>query len=388
MWTNIGRIIQSDKKPCLYLLERQMPFRKWDALIFLYCIHVILMYSHAGAQSHAIIDNNFLKVEGIPNISINAIAQDGDGYIWIGTSKGLYKYDGYQYVGYKNIFNDSTSISDNGVRSLFVDSKGVLWVGTTSLNRYNRSCDCFTIFSDVRAVRSFAEDADHNLWVGTNSGGLLMYDKKTERFTRFLNNTSDSISLVNDQINTLLFDRDGLLWIGTGDPFTESDIHAHGLLSFDPASRNVRQYVSSNSNQNGLKDNRVTALLEDTHGQLLIGSSQSGLHYYDVEDDVIVQIEANPDQPEQLHAPIGNSKLTPTPFVQILYEDNDGGFWVGTFSEGLNYFDPSGTRYNYHANDTSATSTFTNSFVWAFLEDQQGHIWVGNRAEGLYRYNP
>lgn len=75
---------------------------------------------------------------------ITCICQDLYGYIWIGTEHGLNKFDGYRYTAYHHNKQDSTSLSDNEVVSLFVDKGGRLWVGgSKGLARYDYEHDSF-----------------------------------------------------------------------------------------------------------------------------------------------------------------------------------------------------------------------------------------------------
>ncbi|MBT1706568.1 two-component regulator propeller domain-containing protein, partial [Chryseosolibacter indicus] len=66
-------------------------------------------------------------------------------------------------------------------------------------------------FNDINA---FAEDTKGNIWIGTNGGGLIYFDRKNEKFTQYKNNPFNSNSLSNNVIVSLLMDRSGVLWIG------------------------------------------------------------------------------------------------------------------------------------------------------------------------------
>lgn len=97
---------------------------------------------------------HFLTVDdGLSHNEITAIAQDHDGFIWIGTRGGLNRYDGYDFKIFNQIPGDSNSLVNPSIESLFVDSKGNLWIGTKSggVSKYNPVTGVFkNIVSDYK----------------------------------------------------------------------------------------------------------------------------------------------------------------------------------------------------------------------------------------------
>ena len=120
--------------------------------------------------------------DGLSNTSVNAVVQDQQGFMWIGTQEGLDKYDGYQFTIYRNSPLDSTTLTHNRIESLLVDHAGTLWIGTADgLNRYDRDHDNFTRYqhdpndpnslSDNGIMSLFADRAGM-LWISVLGGGL------------------------------------------------------------------------------------------------------------------------------------------------------------------------------------------------------------------------
>src|SRR5690606_32548477 len=155
----------------------------------LYCVFL-------NAQTNSNVLEKFSTEDGLHSNSILDIAQDHEGYIWLATEDGLVRYDGYTFLTYSNIPEDSTSLSQNRVEKLFVDFKGDVWIGSKSgLDRYNPVCDCFFRYSahstapanqQAGQINAFVEDQDKNLWIGTQNGGLFRYERESDRFTRTL----------------------------------------------------------------------------------------------------------------------------------------------------------------------------------------------------------
>ena len=139
--------------------------------------------------------------------------QDHEGYIWLATEDGLVRYDGYQFLNYRSIPGDTTSLSRNQPEKLFVDFTGDIWIGSKlGINRYSQECACFIRYSSNESapdnqqagqINAYAEDRDNNLWIGTQEGGLFRYERDSDLFTRFLDNPNDPNNLLEDEVRVL-----------------------------------------------------------------------------------------------------------------------------------------------------------------------------------------
>ena len=125
---------------------------------------------------------------------IHAICQDYLGYIWIGQSNGLYRFDGYEYKKIPTISESEFGISNNNISCIFEDSDSLLWIGTRGggLNLYDRKSDSYRFFtSDSKEenqklfndIASIYEDSFRELWIGTDGGGLYRCSKSKPSFT-------------------------------------------------------------------------------------------------------------------------------------------------------------------------------------------------------------
>ncbi|WP_373514584.1 two-component regulator propeller domain-containing protein [Persicitalea sp.] len=348
------------------------------------------------AQKKRIVFENFPSEAGLPSM-IPDIAQDHQGYVWIATEDGLIRYDGYDFVTYINIPGDSTSLSQNRVEKLYVDFMGDLWIGSKSdLDRYNPACDCFVRYSvkdsptgyqQAGQVNSFAEDKNNNLWIGTQQGALFRYNRKTNRFVRFLNDPAQPENIVGDEVREILIDRNNHLWIGTGEPFGVSVSKGKGgLLRLDLNTGSIKRFVHDPANPNSLLDNRVSALHEDDTGKLWIGTCQSGLHFFDPRKKEIVRITPGLDK---LYAPQGNmGQWSSCPHVKFIRQSADGGFWVGTYNGGLNYYDPVSNELHHYTHDPNDPGSLSSDQVWCFLEDRQDRVWIGGLPGKLQKIEP
>ena len=380
-------------KYCILLSHGCHPTRVCCNLVLILCTAYFL-----NAQTNSNVFEKFSTEDGLPSNSILDIAQDHEGYIWLATEDGLVRYDGYTFLTYSNIPEDSTSLSQNRVEKLFVDFKGDVWIGSKSgLDRYNPVCDCFFRYSahatapanqNAGQINAFVEDQDKILWIGTQNGGLFRYERESDRFTRNLDDPNNPDNLLKDEVRVLMVDRKNQLWIGTGETF-DANMTGGGLVRLDINSGKTTRWVHDPANSNSLIDNRVSALLEDQEGKVWVGTCQSGLQYYNSQKDEIVRMMPDPDQPNRLHAPQGKMGLwSSCPHVRFIHQSPDGVFWVGTYNGGIHHFDPATkklTAYRHHPdNDESIGS----NQVWSFLQDRQGRIWIGNLPGGLHKMDP
>ncbi len=116
--------------------------------------------------------------QGLGNSYVLKVIQDRQGFIWVATQNGLYRYDGYQFKAFLHDPEDPTSLAGNYIQHLFEDSDGTLWVG---------------------------------IW----HGGFAQYHPQTQTFTRYLHDPKVSNSLSNNEVMAITEDNSGKLWIAT-----------------------------------------------------------------------------------------------------------------------------------------------------------------------------
>ncbi|MFK7846185.1 MAG: two-component regulator propeller domain-containing protein, partial [Rhodothermales bacterium] len=172
--------------------------------------------------------------DGLPSNAIEEVLQDHRGFLWLGTSGALVRYDGYEMKAFRHVENDSTSLSDDWVLALHEADDGTLWVGTMGgLNRFDASTETFESFRHVEGdptslvhdhVQSIHETADGTLWVGTRGGGLNRFDAATETFESFGHVEGDFTSLSHNLVLSIYESSDSTLWVGTYDGLNRFDV--------------------------------------------------------------------------------------------------------------------------------------------------------------------
>ncbi|MEM8893373.1 MAG: two-component regulator propeller domain-containing protein [Bacteroidota bacterium] len=141
--------------------------------------------------------SRFTKEDGLPGNRVRCFLKDDQGFMWIGTSQGLCRYDGYEFKHYTSKSGFPTA--DDYVRCLFQDSEGLIWIGT-------------------------------------NLGGAVAMNPKTDATEIFKHNPNDLNSIAGDRINIITEDEQGLIWIGlaNGMGISKIDKQSGRIINFDP----------------------------------------------------------------------------------------------------------------------------------------------------------
>jgi ligand-binding sensor domain-containing protein/DNA-binding response OmpR family regulator/two-component sensor histidine kinase len=202
----------------------------------------------------------------IGSAEIIALAYDMDGLLWIGSLNGLSTLQSKNGVyPSKTLRSPLNSILKNkGILNLFVDSKNNLWIGTsTNLFRYNLRNKKLNNFSQANSLDSLQSDyincvtesKNGDILVGTNSGGLSIYNAESNTFKSYTENNG----LINNNVLGIVEDNSGNLWIST----------ANGLSEFNPLTKRFRNYTKSDGLAGNEFNNR--SYFKDSQGEIFFG---------------------------------------------------------------------------------------------------------------------
>jgi ligand-binding sensor domain-containing protein/signal transduction histidine kinase len=300
--------------------------------------------------------------DSLPENRITTLVEDREGNIWVGLGATQPTFFTPRPPPFKNLPFDSGNRANLGeklVDVIFEDHEGVLWIGTTgALSRCDstgRQCAHYAIPGRGVAsdVLSITEDGSGTLWVGTSGQGLCRFDKTSGSCKMFRHASGDSSSLSNDTVSYLLIDREGILWLGTGD----------GLNKFDPVTERFVVYRDQTAANSA---GQMWSMAEDHDGDLWIGSQGSGLMKFD-------------RKTQRLRA---GAATVSNPYVSAVYIDRTNTLWAGTIN-GLNRLDLSTGRATRYAEENGLTSTK----ISCILEDANGDLWLSTN-KGISKFDP
>lgn len=315
--------------------------------------------------------------DGLSQSVVAAIAQDPQGFLWLGTQDGLNRYDGVQFKIFKNRRDDPASLSGNLINALLVDNAGVLWVGTYGgLDRYDPATEGFTRYQhdpqdpaslSDSSVTALAADPSGALWVGT-SAGLNRFDPQTGKAQRYLANPDDDQeSLYSDYIGELHVAKDGMIWIGSG----------AGLERLDPVNGRFTHFLPDPDQPDSLSGAPVTGIAEDENGALWVGTSQ-GLNRLVPGTDRFVRYHHDPQDSTSLSNDL----------VTAVYRNRLGELWVSTTQGGVNRYDLDRDRFIRYRHDETRPTSLANDNILTLFEDEAGIMWFGSFGSGVDRFDP
>jgi diguanylate cyclase (GGDEF)-like protein len=301
-------------------------------------------------------------------LSILALMQDRQGFIWIGThSGGLYRYNGYHAVKYTSSIEDPASLPHDRVSTLFEDKQGTIWVGTQNgLARYNPKTNDFTRFvpppgpSAQRIVKSIISDGKDGMWLAT-WGGLQHFDPLKGTFSLYLHDPKTPASLASNDINAIAMDERGGVWAATW---------PGGLDYLAPGAKAFEHRRVDSAERPDPKLNIVRSLHYGSDRTLWIGT-ETGI--------VTWRATSDWDTRKRIDSPATR--------VNYLYGDRSDTVWAGTLASGLLRWDKgsdTAVHYVHRANDSNS---LPSENIRAVMHDRSGMLWIGSFTDGISLVN-
>jgi ligand-binding sensor domain-containing protein/signal transduction histidine kinase len=312
------------------------------------------------------------RTSGLPNSLVQAIAEDGDGFIWVEMPSGLARWDGYRFRSYVVGHEESAMLPDKGnfIEWLHVDAGGDLWVGLSAggVARYDRAADCFTLIPLApgypdRVVHAITDDGAGGLWIGTEDG-LDRLPAGVAVAEHPLLAMPDGGGSQRQRIMRLLLDKDGTLWVGTGAGLYRLDQGESKLVS-----------VPIKTTNTGVPS--ISALFEDSTGRLWIGTLNQGAFV----------LEKGATLPRAVQETGGTGSLIENQRVSAITEVATGQIWLGTIGQGIVSLDTRTGWTGRIRHDRAQSTSLQSDDVLSLYRDHSGEVWVGS-AVGLDRYDP
>ena len=325
--------------------------------------------------------------------------------------KGLQRYDGKELITYLHDPLDSNSLSDNYIETLAIDSENIFWIGTygSGLDRFDPATKTFTHFRhndrDVSSlnndrITALLVDRSGDLWIGSH-GGLDLLDKTTGKFTHFVHKPGDPESLSNNEVRVIYQDHSGTLWVGCGIPFGSPNQGPEdgGLNRLNRTTGKFTRYMHDPIDPESISNNKVRAIFEDSKGNFWIGTGGDGLQTLDRHTGIFTHYFNDKAHPETLSRPpqIFQEGQT-SDFISFITEDSYGSLLIGTYLQGVNYYNPNkkkvthhGYLFNSNKGRTISADTLTgltDDGLWQSFTSKDGIIWIATYNGNIFNIKP
>jgi diguanylate cyclase (GGDEF)-like protein len=317
--------------------------------------------------------------DGLPQISVLALAQDAEGYLWTGTQAGLARFDGVRFVA----FNPENTPALPGIltQALLADRDGALWIGTyKGVARYaRRQFETVPLADDPAAgpdVRDLHQTASGRILVATAGGTLVVKDGKLYPFEGAP--AAPAFALESDPASTWIGGEGGAWRVvqGYGQflPLPEAERpatvnrlrHAQGRL-WAGTSRGLFVLAGDSwqrVDQGAPASGPVEAMLEDRDGNFWVAAHGALLRLRD----------------GQLLERIDDTRASGVRAVRALLEDREGSLWLGSQWEGVVRI------WNGWTQRYSLEHGLDDPIVWSVARDPDGRLWVGGN-DGLSQFD-
>ena len=391
---------------------------RWRLSVLLLVVLSAVLFAAAAHESVA--GGVSLRLErigveqGLSQATARALAQDGDGMVWIGTQDGLNRYDGYAVRVFRHDPEDPSSLADNHVTALATDAKGRLWVGTQAggLGVYDPDRQAFRNFpvapgraDAVAAVQVSAIQpvADGSLWIASGRGQLQRLEPDRGVFSRIVLPADTMVRtllampggdvLIGSNagvwrwraatgqvhpwgsagatgadvpdVQSLALGKDGVVWVGSV---------AHGVYAYAADGGLLRRVTRDG----GLAGDDVRALMVDAGGRVWIGT-YTGLS----------RIDASNAVPKRWSADEVRGDGLASERVHALMQDRDGLVWIGSWLGGVHLFLPRTEAFHEYRAVPGNPEALPGNGVRRIFKDDDGSLWLGvQEGGGLVRFTP
>ena len=377
------------------------------------------MWLCASASTSRIPDMKFSRLDtrdGLSNSHVNYIFQDSKGFVWIGTSYGLNRYDGYRFRTFYSNPSDTTTLRNNYVDMIWEDFKGRLWLKqgmnyslfNPSTERAERNPAATLAKWGIKGgVDRFYIDSEKRCWVKTYDDGLYCYHPKTGNLSlvkygygenefpkefwvqsfadwggKLLITSSDGDLMCVDGDKGKVLWKDSWMRNNGGQPSQSYDLYVdkHSnfwvisttVFVFDQREKkwynSINSYLASKGIEQLPADLQIWDVAMDQRGWIWLATDHNGLFVI------------NPDTKEVRQ--FLNNKFDATSLsentVKHLMLDKNGSMWIGAYRNGVNQYIEK--MIGFHTLEVGDINTTT--------EDTEGNYWFGTDNRGIIKYSP
>lgn len=337
--------------------------------------HSMFVCTGSGVYVFNYVENTFSLIHDIPPYEVTTVVADKQGFFWFGTNNGVYCLDKQlKLVKHFSTKNAQTTLSNDIVTALYIDTNNRLWIGTINgLNVVDLTTKKNEVYHALAgkklpsgsAISKFLPDKRGNVLVAVAGYGVdyCKSDDLTSTPLRFHH-------LIDGSAIDMLIDRDDCLWIANTRSYGVYQLKVNPDFTYSK-----RVFVHNLGSTYTISSNNTDCLYEDKWGDIWIGTYMQGLNHLTDRCPSFKNVRYSQFERQTLLSSVVNA-----------FWDDEGYVWVGT-ERGINKFDKRTGKIETVRGEGEANSDFLNNSVYTFYKDAKQRLWAGTWAGGLIMYD-
>ena len=385
-------------------MKKNFPFLSLILLVFF--LGIRFSFSQSSLDSL-----NFYHIDAeMSQSTATEIFEDNKGFLWVGTTKGINRYNGTDFKVFEETVDGVTGLTNGRVESIFEDTNGTLYIGThRGLSLYDEKLAVVKPFNfkpQGEVIQNehitVINDFYGFLWLGTSENGLYRYNVGTGETLHLKFDVIDHIDPNNNRILELFqLPNEFLLVITEGASYVmNKEFSIQQEVKKTQFTSSALKVDSSNyflGSRNGellvynMENNKLTAkdtisispqqaildMEKDNTENVWLGTENGGLFIYGSSNGTISNFRSDYKRPHSI----------PNNSIWSLHKARNGVMWVGTYKMGLSFHDSNYFKFNKITSNPFDSNSLSNNIVDCFEEDDQGNIWIGTDGGGLNYWN-
>lgn len=314
------------------------------------------------------------------NDNVFAFAQSNDGAVWfVAAGQGIYYFDNndQQIHAVHNTISPSEDL--NSFRKcLYISPEQQLWIGTESDGLYIYDIDKkqFTHYHKksipkipTNNISDICALPNGQIWLSSDGDGLVIYDYQKQIFCQETYQANISNKLNTNNLLKIFLDKNENIWIATFNGGV--NIWKKNKTRFLALREWTKQNIS-------LSNRSVLSICESkNNGSVWLGTDGGGIDVWDRQKAQWRNFRSN----NSASFPSGN-------VVKSLLSDSKGNLWAGYFGKGLDFYNPNSKTFKHFQKNVQEPKALSGENIWTLAEDNLGNIWIGTLDGGVNKLNP
>jgi ligand-binding sensor domain-containing protein len=324
---------------------------------------------------------NFDGTSGFYSRVVRAFLKDRKGFVWIGSSDGLYRYDGYSFRNYRKQVNDSNSLSENYVFRLALGKDDKIWMGLAKggVSSFDPATGVFRNYPVkmngkpvTGAVNMILVDHNNQVWLGIAQKGLWHLDTKTGEYTSYDVVTDKNTEVPKERrreyntISDAIETNPGRIWLATH----------NGLYQFDTYTKQMIAVGDRPKQLNVFRDDDFISITANKD-LLWLGSWAGGLTRYNTLTHEWKNFKSNGQE----------TKKYTTNIISGVRVKSENELWISSNDKGLGVFDIKKEQFRFYSEDALHQNDIPQKLCFGVETDMHGNVWLLHEW-GLTRIQP